>query len=415
MVIEEAPQPSPPTRGWRYTFSSLADRDFRYLWLGMLFLMGAMQMQLLVRGYLTYELTSSPTKLAIVSAGFAPPMFCLTLFGGAIADRFERKRIIQAGQVAASLIALFIAVSASTDTVTWFHLLGASMFQGALFSFVMPARQALIPQLVGQERITNAMALDAMGISTMTMLAPAVAGGIYAVAGAEAAYYVISAMTLSSVLFTAMLPKQTGGPSRSRGAITKDIRAGLSYIRNSPIVMILLVMGLATALLAMPFRFLMPIFVVDIYQRGPEAMGLLVSLMGVGTLVGALFIAGLGRWRRGLMLLAGTFVSGVALMLLAVLPRYNVALGLMALLGVGDAGRRALNQALIMEVTEDQYRGRVMSVYMINFALMPLGVLPAGLAAELWGGQKAIGGLAVLLLATTTLILFTQKRLREQN
>ena len=410
--------PTTRTGGWRQTFSSLSNREFRILWFGMLFLMGAMQMQMIARGYLTYELTGSPALLGVVSAGFALPMLLLSLFGGAFADRLERKRIIQLGQVGAALIALFVGVSVSTDTVTWYHLLAASMLQGAVFSFLMPARQAIIPQLVGQERLGNAMALNAMGMSATTLVAPAVAGVLYGdiygyvPIGPDGVYYIITAMCVMATLLTGRLPKLTGGGT-GRSGVLSDIRAGLSYIRRSPLVMALLVIGLTSTVLAMPFRFLMPIFIVDIYGLGPESMGLMVSIMGLGSLGGSLFIAALGNWRRGRLLIMSAFMSGIALMLVAVLPFYQVALGLMALLGLGDAGRRTLNQSLIMEVSEDQYRGRVMSVFMTNFALIPLGVLPAGIAAEFLGGQLTVGILAGLLIATTAIILITQKGLRD--
>ena len=410
--------PTTRTSGWRQTFSSLSNREFRILWFGMLFLMGAMQMQMIARGYLTYELTGSPALLGVVSAGFALPMLLLSLFGGAFADRLERKRIIQLGQVGAALIALFVGVSVSTETVTWYHLLAASMLQGAVFSFLMPARQAIIPQLVGQERLGNAMALNAMGMSATTLLAPAVAGVLYGniygyvPIGPDGVYYIITAMCVMATLLTGRLPKLTGGGT-GRSGVLSDIRAGLSYIRRSPLVMALLVIGLTSTVLAMPFRFLMPIFIVDIYGLGPESMGLMVSIMGLGSLGGSLFIAALGNWRRGRLLIMSAFMSGIALMLVAVLPFYQVALGLMLLLGLGDAGRRTLNQSLIMEVSEDQYRGRVMSVFMTNFALIPLGVLPAGIAAEFLGGQLTVGILAGLLLATTAIILITQKGLRD--
>ena len=380
--------------------------------------MGAMQMQMIARGYLTYELTGSPALLGVVSAGFALPMLLLSLFGGAFADRLERKRIIQLGQVGAALIALFVGVSVSTETVTWYHLLAASMLQGAVFSFLMPARQAIIPQLVGQERLGNAMALNAMGMSATTLVAPAVAGVLYGniygyvPIGPDGVYYTITAMCVMATLLTGRLPKLTGGGT-GRSGVLSDIRAGLSYIRRSPLVMALLVIGLTSTVLAMPFRFLMPIFIVDIYGLGPESMGLMVSIMGLGSLGGSLFIAALGNWRRGRLLILSAFMSGIALMLVAVLPFYQVALGLMLLLGLGDAGRRTLNQSLIMEVSEDQYRGRVMSVFMTNFALIPLGVLPAGIAAEFLGGQLTVGILAGLLIATTAIILITQKGLRD--
>ena len=399
--------------GWRHTFSSLSNRDFLFLWLGVLAMMGGMQMQMLARGYLVYDLTDSASLLGVVNAGAAAPMLLLALFGGVVADRLERKRVIQAGQGLAGLLALVVGVAIAAGAISWYYLLAASVVQGSLFAFMMPARQAIIPQLVGRGQLSNAMALNAAAMSATTLISPAIAGGLYAFAGPDNVYFVIAGLSACAFVLTGMIGQTDAAPTGSRAPVARDIIAGLSYIRHSPLVMVLLVMGLATALLAMPFRFLMPVFVVDIYHRGPEAMGLLVAVMGAGALAGSLFIASLGRRKRGMLLIFGSLLSGVSLLLLAALPFYYVAAAIMVPLGIGDAGRRSLNQALIMEEMEDQYRGRVMSVFMMNFGLMPLGVLPAGLVADALGGQAAIGLLAVLLLAFTLGVLLTQRRLRQ--
>ena len=418
-AIPSSPGRTPPPaseaapRGWRATFHTLRNREFRFLWLGMLFLMFGIQMQMIVRGYLAYEITSSPFILGLVNAGFAIPMLSLSLFGGALADRVERKRVIQAGQLVSVVLAVFIGVSIFTETISWIHLFGVSMAQGALFSFVMPARQALVPHLVGKDNLTNAMSLDAAAMSVTTLLAPAVGGGLYNVIGPDGVYFLIAGCGVAAMLLTSLVSASGGSASRPSVPMFSDILEGLKYVVRSPIVLILLMMGLATALLAMPFRFLMPVFVVDVYERGPESLGLLVTIMGVGSLVGALFIASMGKRRRGLTLLAGSFISGIALVLVAAIPLYYVAAALMVLMGLGDAGRRTLNMALIMEEVDDRYRGRVMSVFMMNFGLMPLGVLPAGAIAQRMGGQFVIGMLGVLLLLTTALILVTQRRLRD--
>ena len=413
--VEAESSDSTGRRGVFKTFYSLRFREFRFLWLGMVFLMMGMQMQMIVRGYLTYEITSSPFILGLVNAGFAIPMLSLALFGGAVADRMERKRVIQIGQCMAVVLALFIGISIVTGTVTWVHLLFVSMVQGAQFSFLMPARQALVPQLVGRDNLTNAMSLDAAAMSMTTLIAPSVGGVLYNVIGPEGVYFLVAGLGVCAVAFTSMVSARGGSANRPSVPMASDIAQGLRYVVNSPVVLILLVMGLATALLAMPFRFLMPVFVVDVYNRGPESLGLLVTIMGMGSLVGALFIATLGKKRRGLLLLLGSCISAVALMLVAAIPIYYAAAGLMILLGLGDAGRRTLNQALIMEEVDDEYRGRVMSVFMMNFGLMPLGVLPAGALAERFGGQFAVMLLGVLLLLTTAAVLVTQRRLRELN
>jgi MFS family permease len=142
-------------------------------------------------------------------------------------------------------------------------------------------------------------------------------------------------------------------------------------------------------------------------------MGLKLAMMGLGSLLGALFVASIGKGKRGLILIGGSFLTGVALMLTATIPIYFAAVGVMVLLGLGDAGRRTLNQALIMEDTEDAYRGRVMSLFMMNFGLMPLSILPAGIATQYLGGQWTIGIMAGMLLAFSAVILITQKQLRN--
>ncbi len=413
MTVRPRDRRAPPRSNWRSTFTSLENRDFLYLWLGMLVMMGGMQMQMIARGYLAYELTSSPFLLGVVNSGFAVPLLALSLFGGAFADRLERKYIIQFGQAMSAALAILIGVAIHFDVIAWYHLWAASIIQGGLFSFLMPARQAIIPQLVGQERLSNAMALNAAAMSATTLAAPAVAGWAYAYLGAYNVYYIIAGMAVIAFVLTGLIPRTGTGAGRRPAPMIGDIIEGLVYIRRSPLVLILLLMGLATALLAMPFRFLMPVFIVDVYRMGPEAMGLLVTIMGGGSLVGSLFIASLGKSGRGMLLLIGSFISGVTLLLVAIIPNYLIAAVLMLPLGLGDAGRRTLNQSLIMEEVEDRYRGRVMSVFMLNFGLMPLGVLPAGTAAEYIGGQAVVGILAVMLIGVTALILVTQKRLRE--
>ena len=408
------PPSNTQTRGWRQTFSSLKNRDYLFLWLGMMAMMGGMQMQMLARGYLVYDLTGSAALLGFVSAGMAIPMLFLAPFGGVIADRVERKRLIQGGQVIVAMFALVIGAAIFTDRIEWYHLLIVSILQGTVWTFMMPARQAIIPQIVGPERIGNAMALNAAGMSAMTLLAPAVAGGLYALAGPANVYFIISGLSLLSVALTTLVPKPTrSAPDSRKRDMFRDIGAGLVYIKGNSMVLVLLIMGLATTLLASPFRMLLPVFVVDIYNRGPDSMGLLVAIMGGGSLVGSLAIAALGDWRRGMLLIIGSFVSGIALLLIASFPFYYAAEVIMVLVGLGDAGRRTINMGLIMEVVEDQYRGRVMSVFMMNFGLMPLGVLPAGMIADALGGQTAIAILGGLLIIVTLAVLLTQKGLRS--
>ena len=412
-VVRPVDRRVPPTSGWRRTFSSLADRDYLRLWLGTQFMMASMAMQMIAQGYLVYDITDGSGRiLGLVSAGMAMPVLVLALFGGAIADRVERKRLIQSGQALLTVVALFVAVSIATDTVTWVHLLVASLLQGVLWSFMAPARYALVPQLVGQEKLGNAMALMAAGMSATTLVMPAVAGVLYAWIGPDGVYYVITTVSFLAVLFTTSIRKVVGRAGGARSAMMADIKAGLSYVLSNTIVLRLMLVGMVTILIAMPFQFLAPVLVVDVYHRETGALGLLVSAIGLGALLGSLAIATVGKWRRGQLLILGGLASGLALLLVALLPSYHAAVAVMVLLGLGEGSFFALNQTLIMEQVEDGFRGRVMSIFMMNWGLMPLGVLPAGLAVDLIGGRSTVGILAVTLLVVSLVVLVTQKRLR---
>ncbi len=397
---------------WKETFSSLRNRDFLFLWLGMVTMMGGMSMQMLARGYLVYDITGSASLLGVVSVGSAVPMLGFSLFGGALADRVDRRFLIRTGQAVAALLAVAVAVTIFTGTIEWYHLFVTSMVQGAVFAFMIPAKQALVPQLVGKGQITNALALSAAGMSATTLISPALAGGLYAWAGPGAVYLTIAGLGLVAVVLSSFIRRPDEPLPERKSPIVRDIRAGLSYVRHSPIVKLLILIGFATSLLATPLQSLMPVFIVDVYHRGPESMGLMVAIMGLGSLAGSLGIAAFGGKKRGRTLLAGSFVSGAALALIAIFPVYYAAVAIMVILGLGDSVRRTLNHSLIMEITEDGYRGRVMSVFMMTFGLMPLAVLPAGILVDALGGQAVIGMLAVALLVVTTVVTLTQSRLR---
>ena len=387
--------------------------------------MSAMQMQMLSRGYLVYDMESSGSLLGLVNVGASIPMLVLPLFGGVLADRVNRKRIIQAGQIVAALIAFSVFVLIRTERIEWFHLLVSSIMQGAVFALMMPARQALIPQLVGKGLLSNALALNTAAMSATTLAAPSVAGVLYGYFGPSNVYLLIGVLSLGSCIATLFVRHRGEIESdvknhnvQGKGKINdllSDITEGLKYVRSQRLIMVLLIMALATTVLAQPFRFLMPIFVVDVYKLGPESMGLLMSVMGLGALVGSIYIAAHGNKNRGKILLAGSFISGLSLLGVAVIPIYMLAVLFMVPLGLGDASRRTIIMTLIMEKSEERYRGRVMSIFMLNFGLMPLGVLPAGVISDLFGGQVAIGILAVMLIMVTCWVWVSQDGVRNSQ
>ena len=392
------------------TFASLAVHDFRLLWLGLLVMFGASQIRMVASGYLAYDLTNSALLLSLVAVGYAVPMLSLALIGGAVADRFDRRRLVQVAQAMFAVVALLVGLLIQFGQVTWVHLMASSALQGMLWALLVPARQAMIPGLVGRRLMTNALSLMAAGFSLTTLVGPAVGGWMYGLFGAAATYYFVAVLGVGAVLLTGRIS------SKNMPAVGvaqhAAIRQGLAYIRRQPDIVMLFVISVVYALVAMPFRLILPVFVVDLYRQGPETLGLLVTAMGVGSVGAAVVVANVTPGRRGLILVCGAIVASAAILVMSGLAVFWVGMACMLVLGVGDAIRKALNQAVMLEIADEEYHGRVSSVFMISFGLVPLGALPAGALAEAFGGQVAgavMGGFMLLV----SLALLTNRRLRS--
>ena len=395
------------------TFKSLRNKNFRLLFFGLILVMAAINIQMLARGYFTWELTGSPVWVTLTGAGFAPPILIFSIFGGAIADRIERKKIIQFAQLGLFAIALFIAISIRTETITVYHLLAASLLQGCVWAFLIPARQTLISQLVNKSELNNAVALSSSGMSLMTLSSPALGGIVYGFYGPEIVYYLVSSLSLFSIIFTSLIPK-IQNKKIIKSNVIYEMKKGLLYALNNNKVLWLLIIAMTTTLLAMPFRNLLPVMIDEIFFKGPEALGVLLSMIGLGSLIGSLFIAGMNTEQsKGLILLFTSLITSIAIILTALNSQYSIAIIIMIILGIGDAGRRTLNMSLIIENTDEEYRGRVMGIYATNFGLIPVGAIPLGFIAEYYNVSLAFASAGFLLLIFTLLILLSNKTIRN--
>ncbi|HIF13648.1 MAG TPA: MFS transporter [Dehalococcoidia bacterium] len=402
---------------WRRTFQSLANKNFRFLWLSMLLMMGGMNMQMVARGLLAWDLTGSYQMIGLISVGFAPPMLIFGTFGGVIADRVDRKRIIQIGQLGMVANAVVIGTAIHTDTITIWYLFIASIFQGTLFAFLMPARQSIIPAIVGENLMANALALNGMGMSLMTLGAPAIAGMIYAWAGPGFTYDTILVFNASSLIFSALLPSVVAAGKRRN--VFGDLKDALRYAAHNGTVIGLLLIALGTTMFANAARNFLPAYVDDIFGKtisagGPETVGWMLAVFGLGAFIGSLFIAGLRRGaHRGLWLIGSTLLSGVAVVGLGLAPMLIMAFVMLFFMGLADAGRRSLNNALLMEVVDDEYRGRISGIWMMNFGFMPIGILLFAQISDVWDIRVASVAAGAGLLLTGLWFLVGDRHIRR--
>lgn len=366
------------------------------------------------QGYWLYQNTGSAKILGLVAAMSSIPIIAFGLLGGTIADRFNRKRLLQIAQTSFCLLAVLVAVFITTGQLIWQHFLVIAFLQGVLWAFNGPARQALIPQLVGRGLTGNAIALTSSGMSIASLLSPALAGFLYSVAHADGVYYFVAGMAATAGVFTTAVkvPAQRRD-LQTASKFTEDLARGISYLWSNKFVRNLMLAGFIFMFLSWPVQFLLPKFVVDTYHREAGALGLLMTMSGIGSLMGTLIIASLGRGNRGKMFLGAVLCSCLGLILMGWFPSYYAALGFMILVGIGNAGTWSLSQILVMENVDESYRGRAMSVFMMNFGLMPIVVVPAGILADLWGPGIVVGISGGILLIILAIITLTQQSIRE--
>ncbi len=397
------------------TFESLRNRQFLFLWFGMLSGMSGTQMQFFARGILVFEITDQNFLLTgLVGVGFGPAMLIGSIVAPVITMRMEGRIMIQVVQVGQVLLAGTVAVLLLTDTLIWQHLLIASVVQGGFFSFMMPARQVMIPKMVGRDLMSNAMSLNAAALSLTAMVAPAVGGVLYALFGPQGVYIVVASLNVVAVVSTGFIMKYPPDPNAPRRSVLASWTEGFRHVAQRKTLLQVMIFSGVAALLTMPFRMMLPPIAIDIYGASEVETGLLVGVVGVGSLIGALGIANLRRGqRRGLILLMTSVVSGVAFVLFAGLPVYWIGLVLMIPVGFAEVGRFALGQALSMELTDDAHRAHVASLFMMSFSVVALGMLPLGLAMEAFGAEVAMLGLGVALLITSVLFIVTMKGLRQ--
>jgi MFS family permease len=396
---------------FKSTFHSFKNPSFRIYFIGLLFLMASVNMQFVARSQLAYDLTKSPLAVGIVGSGFAPPILLLSIFGGSISDQFNKKKIIQLGQLGMVILASIIAVSIFLEIVTIYHLIVASVAQGIMWAFLVPARQSLIPDLVEEKLTVNAIALSGSGMALMTFLGPGIGGFLYELFGPGFVYIFICLLFVAALISNQFLPNTFVG-SKKNNSRAKQIKEGIVYIKKNNILTWLLLIAMITTILTMPLRNLMPVLMDELFSKGADAVGLMLSIIGLGSLVGSLIFAGLKKGVRGFALIGSLLISGIAILVTSLSGIYVLIIIMMFFLGIGDAGRRSLNNALLMEEADPEYRGRVNGVYTMNFGLMPLGTIPVAAIASRYGIDIAFLGSSLLLIIFSLSCFIFAKKIR---
>jgi len=405
---------APPSAVQRF-LAPLSIVSFRWFLASTTGQMASLNMQGLVRGYLTFELTESFAALGSLFLINSIPGMAFALGGGVLADRIQRrKRIVQVGQLINALNATIVGLMLVADVLRFEHLLIAAFLQGTVNSFMMPARQAMLPGVVGIPNLTSAVAVNAAARDTIRLLAPAAGGFLIAVLGAYWVYFLMAGTYLfaSAALIPVRSTHDATGRSGRRGGGLRDIIEGVRYVRRDPVLGPLLFFNICFAILAMPYVFMLPGFVAAVFEQGADRLGLLLSFIGAGALGGAFTVAALGPNRRGRIFLTAVIIQGVALIGFAASDNFWLSVPIAVVIGLSEAVRMSLSNVLVQTYLQEEYRGRVMSAYMMQRALAQFGAFFAGLLAAVVGVQLVLGGMAVVLVVLAGAVLTFNSRLR---
>ena len=388
------------------SFESLGLPAYRLLWGGSLFATLAFMMSFTVQPVVAFDLAGTNQAVGLVQMGLGISMLVIGPFGGVIADRVSKKPVVFAGQsfIAAAMLATGILLLADALTIGLLAATAAAM--GLAFSFMGPARQAWVGEMVPPALLPNAVALSQLALSISRVAAPLIAGVLLTIAviGAGGAYLIMASLFAVVLVATWLLPPTRPKPLAERRPIRAELREGIGYAAANPYLRLLLLFFAAVVVLGFTYQIVLPALLERHLDRPASNVGFLFTVNALGGLPVSLALAGLvgGRWAWP-ALFALPALMGVGLLVLAVAPSFEIAAVSMLLLGPGQWSFMLVNNALLMAHTAPAFYGRVMSLTMLAFGGQAILALPTGILADAVGEREVIAVAGVAALGVTAL------------
>ena len=368
-------------------------------------------MQIVAQGWLIYRLSHSAFLLALDQFLGGIPIFLFSLIGGVVADRVERRKVLLASQYIQMASATVLTILIATGRVHVWHILCLSFASGFAQAFGGPAYSALIPTLVEREDMPNAIALNSIQFNLAVTIGPALAGQALAKLG-ETWCFGLNALSFLAPIVSLLMIRARYLPAATTESMLTSLKQGIKFVRRQPSMEALIVLAFCMTALAMPMRTYIPVFVKDIFHRGPETYGNLLSFMGIGSICGSLLVASLGniprkgRFAITTLMCLGAGISGFALS--KSLPLNYVML---VVVGASMMAVFATVTSLVQLITTNEMRGRVMSVYNCAFrGGMPMGNLLSGWLVPIFSAPLVLSVNGLLLVLMALYFLTVQRR-----
>jgi predicted MFS family arabinose efflux permease len=369
-------------------------------------------MQIVAQGWLIYRLSHSAFLLALDQFLGGIPIFLFSLIGGVIADRAERRKILLGSQYLQMGSAALLTVLVATGTVHVWHILCLSFVSGLAQAFGGPAYQALIPTLVDRDDMPNAIALNSIQFNTAVTIGPALAGQALAKLGEKWCFGLNAISFLAPILSLSMISARFV-PEITRESMFSSLKQGIKFVRKQNSMEALIVLAFCMTALSMPMRTYIPVFVKDIFHRGPETYGNLLSLMGLGSICGSLIIAERGNMNhKGRFALSVLICLGAGISVFSFSRSLPLSYAMLVLVGASMMAVFATVTSLVQLIVTNEMRGRVMSVYNCAFrGGMPMGNLLSGWLVPMFTAPVVLGVNGVVLILVALYFLLVQRRM----
>ncbi len=381
------------------TFGVLGIRDFRWYWLATVSYYIGFFTEILARGWLAYEMTQSAVLLGVVVVSQGVPQALLAVLGGVLADRVKKRTLIMCAQGVLTLSAITLAVLVVTGVIAYWQLVALSLVAGVSIGLSLPARLAFVSELVPGDRFVRAYSLYYVANNTMRVGGPAVGGIATAFLGIGVTFLLIA--VAHGICFSLLLAARLSEAERPPQVrpILRDLAETFAFASRTPVILILMLTELGIVFFVFSSINLMPVFASAVFNAGPAGLGTLLSSVGVGGLIGSVFVAAIGGTRRKsfLLLSAGVF-QGMMLFLLAGAPALQLAALAAGLVGFGNAIYVTINSTMFQLNSPPEMRGRVTSLYLLGQAFQPIGVAPLSVLADSVGIQIAVAGAGGILI-----------------
>jgi predicted MFS family arabinose efflux permease len=368
-------------------------------------------MQIVAQGWLIYRLSHSAFLLALDQFLGGIPIFLFSLIGGVVADRIERRKILLVSQYMQMGSATVLTILVATGVVHVWQILCLSVVSGLAQAFGGPAYQALIPTLVEREDMPNAIALNSIQFNMAVTIGPALAGQALAKLG-EKWCFGLNAISFLAPIISLSIISTRFLPERTTESMFSSLKQGIKFVRKQPSMEALTVLAFCMTALSMPMRTYIPVFVKDIFHRGPETYGNLLSLMGLGSICGSLIVAERGNIRnKGRFALTMLICLGAGIAGFSLSKSLPLSYAMLVLVGASMMAVFATVTSLVQLITTNEMRGRVMSVYNCAFrGGMPMGNLLSGWFVPMFTAPVVLGVNGVLLVLVALYFLLVQRR-----